>query len=228
MRHENRQSLSPVLLAAPYGIDPWLTSLPFLKPRFQRRLRHFVRHLAGAGVTANQVTIFALCGSLAVGLTLIIGVAHPVLFGLLPLWLSVRMALSTIDGMLAHEHGQKSRLGGFLNEAGDILSDVALYAPFAFIEPFGARWTIAVIVLLVASEAAGLTGPLIGGTRRCDGPFGKSDRAIAFGFLGSWIAAAGTLPTGARYLFPVFAFLLAVTIAMRLCCALAEGAVRPA
>jgi CDP-diacylglycerol---glycerol-3-phosphate 3-phosphatidyltransferase len=228
MRHENLQSYSPACLGTPYGIDPSLTSLSFLKPRFQRILRQLVGRLAGAGVTANQVTIFALCGSLAVGLTLIIGVAHPMLFGLLPLWLAIRMALSTIDGMLAHEHGQKSRLGGFLNEAGDIISDAALYAPFAFVEPFGARWTIAVIVLLAASEVAGLTGPLIGGTRRCDGPFGKSDRAIAFGLLGAWIATAGTLPAEVKYLFPIFAFLLAATIAMRLCYALAEGAVRPA
>jgi CDP-diacylglycerol---glycerol-3-phosphate 3-phosphatidyltransferase len=115
-----------------------------------------------------------------------------------------------------------------LNEAGDIVSDAALYAPFALVEPFGPGWTAVVVLLLVASEFAGLAGPLLGGTRRCDGPFGKSDRAIAFGLVGAWIAAAGGLPAGAKYVFPIFAFLLATTIAMRLCRAIAEGAIRPA
>jgi CDP-diacylglycerol---glycerol-3-phosphate 3-phosphatidyltransferase len=228
MRHEPLQPFSSVSLSSSYGLDLSLTSLSFLKPRFLRNLRPLAGFLARAGVAANQVTIFALCGSLGVGLTLLMGVRLPVLFGLLPVWLAIRMVLSTIDGILAQEHGQKSRLGGFLNEAGDIVSDTALYAPFAFVKPFGPDWTTTIVVLLVASEFAGLAGPLVGGTRRCDGPFGKSDRAIAFGLVSAWIAAVGTLPAEAKYLFPIFALLLAVTIAMRLCYALAEGAVRPA
>lgn len=228
MRHERLRPLSSASLNASYGLDLSLTSLSSLKPRFQRNLRPLAGFLARAGVTANQVTIFALCGSLGVGLTLIMGAGLPMLFGLLPVWLAIRMALSTIDGILAQEHGQKSRLGAFLNEAGDIASEMSLYAPFAFVKPFGPDWTTIIVVLLVASEFAGLAGPLVGGTRRCDGPFGKSDRAIAFGLVGAWIAAVGTLPAEAKYLFPVFALLLAVTIAMRLCYALAEGSVRPA
>ena len=36
------------------------------------------------------------------------------------------MALNAIDGMLAREHGQKSALGGILNELGDVVSDAAI------------------------------------------------------------------------------------------------------
>ena len=50
---------------------------------------------------------------------------------LLPAVLFVRMALNAIDGMLAREHGQKSALGAFLNELCDVVSDAALYLPFA-------------------------------------------------------------------------------------------------
>ena len=54
-------------------------------------------------------------------------------FLLLPLWLFVRMALNAVDGMLAREFGQKSRLGAYLNEISDVVSDAALYAPFAWL-----------------------------------------------------------------------------------------------
>ena len=50
---------------------------------------------------------------------------------LVPLVLFKRMALNAIDGMLAREHGMKSALGGFLNELADVISDAAIYLPFA-------------------------------------------------------------------------------------------------
>ena len=46
------------------------------------------------------------------------------------------MALNAIDGMLAREFNQKSRLGGYLNEITDVVSDGALYLFFAFVTPF--------------------------------------------------------------------------------------------
>ena len=36
----------------------------------------------------------------------------------------------------AREHGQKSALGGYLNELADVIADAALYVPFAAIAPF--------------------------------------------------------------------------------------------
>ena len=44
------------------------------------------------------------------------------LFVILPVWLVARTACATIDGTLAIEFGQKSRVGSILNEAGDIIS----------------------------------------------------------------------------------------------------------
>ncbi len=61
---------------------------------------------------------------------------NTLLFWLLPLVLFVRMALNAIDGMMAREFGQASKLGAYLNEIGDIVSDVALILPFTLVWPF--------------------------------------------------------------------------------------------
>ncbi len=100
-----------------------LMSIYELKPRFQSLLRPFVARLAGAGVTANQVTLAALALSLLGGAAIAMGPGVRAVLLLLPLLLLVRMALNAVDGMLAREHGQISALGGLLNELGDLVSD---------------------------------------------------------------------------------------------------------
>ena len=125
------------------------------------------------------------------------------------------MAFNAIDGMLAREFGQKSRLGAYLNELTDVASDAALYLPFALLPPFSPLWTGIVIVLAVISEFAGVLGPMVGASRRYDGPMGKSDRAFVFGALGLWIGLANALPDWAAYVMPLLAAALAWTIANR-------------
>ena len=100
------------------------------------------------------------------------------------------MALNAIDGMLAREFGQKSRLGAYLNELGDVVSDAALYAPFALVAPFAPLGVGTVIVLAAMQELAGVLGPPVGASRRYDGPMGKSDRAFVFGALACGSASA--------------------------------------
>ena len=118
-----------------------------LKPKFQNLLRPLVRRLYGAGVTANEVTLAACVISVLLGGVLVKFADIPVLFFLLPIWMFLRMALNAIDGMLAREFNQKSPLGGYLNEATDVISDAALYLPFAFVAPFG-RDVIALVIFL--------------------------------------------------------------------------------
>src|SRR5882672_7753694 len=100
-----------------------------------------------AGVTANQVTVAACLVSLAVGAWLAAHAGSSQLFLAIPLWLLVRMALNAIDGMLAREHGQASRLGAYLNELTDVISDAALYAPFALL-PGSNPWLIGLVIVL--------------------------------------------------------------------------------
>ncbi len=179
--------------------------------------------MARAGITANQVTIAAALGSMAIGLVIVLAGGTAV-FLLLPIWLAARMALNAIDGMLAREFGQQSKLGAYLNELGDVVSDSALYASFAFVSPFSAIWTGAVIVLALMTEFAGVLGPSIEASRRYDGPLGKSDRALVAGALGFWIGIGGARPEWLAWLMPVIAVLLIVTVINRIRAGLREAA----
>jgi hypothetical protein len=98
------------------------TSLTLLKPWLRKILRPVAAKLVHAGVTANQITLASLAGSVAVGWLLCGHAGETSLFALLPGWIVIRTACASIDGTMAVEFGQKSRLGGFLNEAGDIAS----------------------------------------------------------------------------------------------------------
>jgi len=199
-----------------------------LKPRFQALLRPLVRRLAAAGITANQVTVAAAGGSVLVGILVAVCAGRHGLFLLLPFWLFVRMALNAVDGMLAREFGQQSRLGAYLNELCDVVSDAALLLPFAMLPVFGPLVVGIVAVLAAVSELAGVMGQTIGASRRYDGPFGKSDRAFVFGALATWIGVGAPLPGWLYWLMPVAAVALAVTTINRVRAGLAEAASRPA
>ena len=198
-------------------------SIYALKPRFQALLRPLAGALARGGVTANQVTIGTAAVSTAVGAFVAWQAPARTPFLLIPIWMFVRMALNALDGMLAREFDQQSRLGAYLNELGDVVADAALYAPFAWLPPFSPSWLAAVIVLAIFAEFAGVMGPMIGASRRYDGPFGKSDRAFAFGALGLWAGLGETLPDWLAMALPLFAALLVVTILNRVQRALAEA-----
>jgi CDP-diacylglycerol--glycerol-3-phosphate 3-phosphatidyltransferase len=193
-----------------------------LKPRFQALLRPLVARLYAMGITANQVTVAACAISVALGLWLFAASPPAAAFALIPLWMFLRMAFNAIDGMLAREFGQQSALGAFLNELTDVLSDAALYLPFALVTPFQAFWVGSVIVLAGVSEFAGALGPTVGASRRYDGPLGKSDRAFVFGALGLYVALGGPLPAWAAWLMPLLALGVAWTIVNRVRRALAE------
>ena len=197
-------------------------SIYALKPRFQALLRPLAASLVRNGITANQVTIAAAAISVFVGALVTWRAPDRTPFLLIPLWMFVRMALNALDGILAREFGQQTRLGACLNELGDIVADVALYAPFAWLAPFSIAWIAAVIVCAIVAEFTGVMGPLIGASRRYDGPFGKSDRAVAFGGLGLWIGLGGPLPEWLALVPPLFVVLLILTTVNRVHNALIE------
>lgn len=189
-----------------------------LKPRFLALLRPVSRHLAQRGITANQITILA-CG-LSLGYGALLALAANTVLGRylwlgLPLWLFIRMALNAIDGQLAREFNQKSRLGGLLNEMGDVLADAALFAPLALVSGIW-PWAVALFIwLALLTEYAGVCGLLIGGGRRYEGPMGKSDRATLIGALGLWLGADWPIASPLPWLSLI---LLLATAAMGLTC----------
>jgi CDP-diacylglycerol--glycerol-3-phosphate 3-phosphatidyltransferase len=193
-----------------------------LKPRFQDLLRPLVATLPRVGLTANIVTLAAALGSVFVGALVAWRAESREVFLIIPVWLLARMALNAIDGMLAREFHQKSVLGGYLNEIGDVVSDAALYAPFAFVAPFSPFGIGVVIVLSMVTEFAGALGPSLGASRRYDGPMGKSDRAVVFGALGLWLAVAPA-PAWLGWMVPLLIALLVLTIVNRIRAGIGEA-----
>ena len=193
-----------------------------LKPKFQNLLRPLVITLEQRGVTANQVTLTACTISVILGLILTALSGYHWLFILIPIWLFVRMALNAIDGMLAREFNQKSRLGGYLNEITDVVSDAALYLPFAFVHPFDTLQIGLIIWLSALTEFCGVLGQVQGKTRRYDGPLGKSDRAFLFGVLGLVYVFVPVLPDFLYWLVWIAIILLIATCVKRVKSGLAE------
>jgi CDP-diacylglycerol--glycerol-3-phosphate 3-phosphatidyltransferase len=160
-----------------------LATIYDLKPQFQKLLRPLAATLAKRGFTANDVTLGALLLSAVHGawLALMPTSRWPLLF--LPVTLFLRMAFNAIDGLMAKEHGQASAKGAVLNELSDVIADAALYLPFALVPGLNPPLAVLVVVAGTVAEMAGALGPMIGAARSYDGPFGKSDRAFAFGLL---------------------------------------------
>lgn len=167
-----------------------MISIYSLKPRFQNVLRPLVSRMATRGITANQVTLAAAAVSLLVALVVAWQAQHIWVFVLIPIWMFLRMALNAIDGMLAREFGQQSKLGAYLNELCDVIADSALYLPFALLAGVPALLVVGVVLMAAVVEYAGVLGLMVGASRRYDGPMGKSDRAAVFGLLGAGVAFA--------------------------------------
>lgn len=147
---------------------------------------------------------------------------QPRLLLLVPVILFIRMALNAIDGMLAREHNMKSKLGNILNELGDVVSDAALYLPFAFMPYFSAPLIVGIVVLSIVSEMTGVLGVVIGGSRRYDGPMGKSDRAFLFGLISLLISLGVPTTKWLSVLLMITLFLIIWNILNRIRRALQE------
>ena len=199
-----------------------MISIYQLKPRFQNLLRPMVQRLYDRGVTANQVTLSACAISIVVGAAVALCASHPWVFVLIPLWMIVRMALNAIDGMLAREFGQQSRLGAYLNELTDVIADSALFLPFALIPGVNLLLILLVTLGAIFSEYAGVLGPMVGASRRYDGPMGKSDRAFVFGVIGAGVAVGWLAPLWINIILAVIAGLLVYTLINRVRRGLAE------
>ena len=177
---------------------------------------------ASAGLTPNTVTLIAIVGSITIGTFVSFAAIRPAFLLLLPTWLFVRMALNAIDGMMARELDMFTPLGAVLNELGDVVSDLALYLPLAFVyEP--ARWpVVAFSIGAVLTEFCGVLGPALGASRRYDGPMGKSDRAFVVGAMSLVTFLFPDVVKAWPWIFAAAALLTAVTCVNRLSKALKE------
>ncbi len=157
-----------------------MPSLYQCKPAFQNCLRSWVNRLAAWQITPNQVTVTASLMACVNGLAIAIFPQAGWPLFCVPGVLLARMALNAIDGMLAREHHLSSNLGCLLNELGDVVSDSALYLPFALVPAITAPGVVMVVVLAIITEMVGVLGLVVAKQRHYEGPMGKSDRAVVF------------------------------------------------
>ncbi|EKT4088137.1 CDP-alcohol phosphatidyltransferase family protein [Stenotrophomonas maltophilia] len=203
-------------------------SIYALKGRFQDLLRPAVRGLYRMGITANTVTVAAAVVSLLVAAAVwCCAPSQPLLYLLLPLWMLLRMALNAVDGMLAREFGQQSRLGAYLNELCDVIADAALYLSLLSVPRVRpeALWLLAWTAAL--SEYTGVLGLMVGASRRYDGPMGKSDRAFVIGVLGLLLAFGWGAAMTVTGVAAAMAVLCVLTMINRVRRGLREAAVSP-
>ncbi len=193
-----------------------------LKPRFQALWRPLVGRLAAWGVTPNQVTLLAFALSCGLGAALALRPDARVLWWCLPAWMFLRMALNAIDGMLAREHDLVTPLGGMLNELTDPLADTALILPLALVPGISPPLVVVVVVLAQATELVGVAAAQVGASRRYDGPFGKSDRAMVFGVIGGLLGLGVSVGPGFNIALGVAAVLSTLTVLRRMHSAVAE------
>ncbi len=179
-----------------------------IKPKFQKILRPLLRFCAEKKVTPNQITLFACLLSVGFGLY--------GNFWLLPIAFLLRMALNALDGMLAREYRLQTPLGTYLNELGDLVSDLFLYLPFLWKFPSCQGLFIAVIFLSLFTEVAGLLAVSVKRERRYDGPMGKSDRAFCFSVLSLLIALGWIADFGAALFCAALIPTLLMTIFFRI------------
>jgi len=180
-----------------------------LKPKFQAFLRPAVQFLADRGITPNQVTMFAMLLSILVGAT--IALTHGARWILLfvPIFMFLRMALNAIDGLLAKEHNMQTKRGAMFNEMSDVIADVALFLPFAFVAGVNPVLVVLFAVVGVFNEMAGVVAQTINGERRYDGPMGKSDRVFVVGLIALLLGLGMTAGLWVDILF-IVATLLAI------------------
>ncbi len=191
-------------------------SIYALKGRFQDVLRPGVRRIAALGITANQVTVTAaLVSALVAAVVWSTAPIQPLWYLLLPVWMLLRMALNAVDGMLAREFGQQSRLGAYLNELCDVVADAALYLSLLSVAGVHAHLVWIFVALSALTEYAGVLGLMVGADRRYDGPMGKSDRAFVVGLLGLLLAPGWIGPATVDGVLLVAVLLCVITVIRR-------------
>lgn len=151
-----------------------------IKPMFQQLLKPLLKVLRRAGVTANGITWAAILLSAGTGAAFWLFPNGHMLW-LFPVALLVRMALNTLDGMMARLHDMKSVGGEMLNELGDVLSDAVMFLPLVKLPGVTSWCVLMFVVLAMVNEFVGVLAKAATGVRRYDGPMGKSDRALVVG-----------------------------------------------
>tara|TARA_B100001113_G_scaffold110777_1_gene89893 strand:- start:2180 stop:2782 length:603 start_codon:yes stop_codon:yes gene_type:complete len=194
-----------------------------LKPKFQKLLQPLLLLLKRMGVSPNHITVFTIIFSIIIGYILFLGIQDRFWFLIVAVGLLLRMMLNALDGMMAKQFNLQSKLGEILNEIGDVISDIAIYFPFIYFESIKSEYVIIFIFLSIINEFCGVLAKLISGTRRYDGPMGKSDRAFLVGVICIIIYFTDSILIYLDYVFIISIFLMLMSSYLRLTKSLKNG-----
>ena len=193
-----------------------MISIYKLKPKFQKLLQPLLLLLKRIGVSPNHITVFTIFFSLLIGYILFLAIDNSFWFIVVALGLLIRMMLNALDGMMANQFNLQSKLGEILNEIGDVISDIAIYFPFLYIEAIKSEYVIFFIFLSIINEFCGVLAKLISGSRRYDGPMGKSDRAFLVGIICIVLFFTDSIFIYLDYVFIIAIFLILISSYFRI------------
>lgn len=154
------------------------------KGNFQK----ITRWMGGSWMSANQASALGFVFVLLISASFYAGLSFTGWRWLLlciPVFLFMRMAMNTLDGLLAREYGTGSVAGEICNEALDIVGDTLAYGSLLFIPNAPSLHITLFLVLTWMAEYVGVLGKgLPGGIRRHETVLGgKPDRAMWLGLL---------------------------------------------
>ena len=193
-----------------------MISIYKLKPKFQKLLQPLLLLLKRIGVSPNHITVFTIFFSLLIGYILFLAIDNSFWFIVVALGLLIRMMLNALDGMMANQFNLQSKLGEILNEIGDVISDIAIYFPFLYFEAIKSEYVILFIFLSIINEFCGVLAKLISGSRRYDGPMGKSDRAFLVGIICIVLFFTDSILIYLNYVFIIAIFLILISSYFRI------------
>ncbi|WP_195339816.1 CDP-alcohol phosphatidyltransferase family protein [Fusobacterium sp. 1001295B_180824_G3] len=154
-----------------------------LKTKFQNLLMPICKKLVDLKVTPNQITVTTvLLNIIFAGIIYKFG-NLTYLFLIVPIFLFLRMALNALDGMIANKFNQKTKIGIFYNEAGDVVSDTIFFYVFLRVIGINEIYNLLFVFLSVLSEYVGVVAVMVDNKRHYEGPMGKSDRAFLISLL---------------------------------------------
>jgi len=186
-----------------------MPSLYALKPWYTRRLDRLVRWAVRRDVSPDVFTWLGVLSAAAAGVATALG-----WWPLVLLLLAGRLAGANLDGAVARARGVSRPWGFVVNEIGDRLSDLLMFAGLAVLLgrlQGGAAVGLVLVAALAATlpTFASLAGAGAGAPRLNGGPFGKTERCLV-------VVLVVALPGLSPILLPALIGLSVVTATTRL------------
>ena len=123
-----------------------------LKTKFQNLLMPICEKLVRLKITPNQITLTTVLLNIIFAGVIYKFNNYNFLYLTIPVFLFLRMALNALDGMIANKFNQKTKIGVFYNEAGDVVSDTVFFYIFLRVIGINEIYNLIFIFLSALSE----------------------------------------------------------------------------